>query len=195
METTSKAKDGGRHKQGSIACRKDLGLIPRMPDWEGTCPMLLAHLSNEMGIPRRRVQSSIDAEVVHASEQALYSFRLQVGATLVCWLADPNDPEVGGMLQDWACAKHMFFGLKTKAGVIVRTRQVVGAPLTIDEISAASGRMDRERFIRSASEVVNSGLIKANARSDIASVAKIRKVRVFIVLSKEANAPASERPT
>lgn len=194
MKATSKANHGGSLNQGSITCTKDLGLIPRIPDLEGTRPMLLADLSHEIGKPRARVQWSVGAEVVLASEQALYLFRLQVGATLVCWLADPSDPKVVGMLQEWASAKHMFFGLRTKGGVIVRTREVVGVPLTVDEISAALGGVDRERFIRSATEVVNSGLIKAKAQSDILAVSKIRKLRIFTVLSAEANRSTEELP-
>ena len=109
-------------------------------------------------------------------------------------MADPSDPKVVGMLQEWTCAKHMFFGLRTKGGVIIRTREVVGVPLTIDEISAALGGVDRERFIRSATEVVKSGLIKAKAQSDIPAVSKIRKLRIFTVLSAEANGATEELP-
>jgi len=194
MKATSKANQGGSLRQGSITCAKDLGLILREPDMEGTRPLLLADLSDEIGRPRARVQCSVGVEVVLASEQALYLFRLQVGATLVCWLADPSDPKVIGMLQEWACAKHMFFGLRTKGGVLVRTREVVGVPLTIDEISAALGGMDRERFSRSAAEVVNSGLIKAKAQSDIPAVSKVRKLRLFTLLSAEDNGSTEELP-
>lgn len=192
MKATSKSNQGGNLKQGSVTCTKEIGLLSRMPDMEGTHPMLLADLSHEMGIPYARRQSCVGAEVIHANEQPLYSFRLQIGATLVCWLADPYDPQVLHMLREWACAKYMFFGLRTNAGVIIRTREVSGTPLTIDEISAASAWMDKERFIRSAAEVVNSGLIKAKALSDIPAVSKIRKLRIFIVLSTEANGSIQE---
>ena len=151
---------------------------------EGTCPMLLADLSDEMDMPRLHTETSVSAEVVHGGEQALYSFRLQIGATLVCWLADPNEPEIHGMLQRWASADYMFVGLRTNAGVMVRTRLVGGIPPSINDIRTALGPMDTGRFLRSTAGVVNSGLIKAQAQSDIASIPKIRKVRAFLILGK-----------
>jgi hypothetical protein len=187
MKATWKMNQSRTLRQGSITNTNELGLIRRMPDMEGTFPMLLADLSDEIGALTSRTQSSLSIEVVQGSEQNLYSFRLQVGATLVCWLADPNDPEIHGMLQTWASAGHLFFGLKTNQGVTVQTRPVGGVPPSIDDITAASGGMDTGRFLRSTAAVVNSGLIKAQAQSDIASVPKIRKVRAFLVLGKNRN--------
>lgn len=185
MKATSKLNQSRTLRQGRITSTKEIGLIPRMPDMEGTRPMLLADLSDEMDMPRLHIETSVSAEVVHGSEQALYSFRLQIGATLVCWLADPYDPEIHSMLQTWASATYMFVGLKTTAGVMVRTRLVCGIPPSICDIYAASGQMDTRRFLRSTAGVVNSGLAKAQAQSDIASVPKIRKVRAFLILGKE----------
>jgi len=152
---------------------------------EGTRPMLLADLSDEMDMPRLHTETSVSAEVVHWGEQALHLFRLQIGATLVCWLADPNDPEINSMLQAWANAGYMFVGLRTNTGVMVRTRLGGSVPPSICGIHAASGPMDTGRFLRSTAAVVNSGLIKAQAQSDIASVPKIRKVRAFLILGKD----------
>lgn len=171
-------------RQGSITSTNELRLMRRMPDMGGTLPMLLADLSDEIGVPSSGIQSSLSIEGIQGSEQTLYSFRLQVGTTLVCWLADPNDPEIYSMLQTWASAGYILFGLRTNEGVIVWTRSVGGVPPSIDDIVATSGGMDTRRFLRSTAAVVNSGLIKAQAQSDIASVPKITKVRAFLILGK-----------
>lgn len=191
MRTSSKAKQGAGLKQGSITSTNEMGLIRRMPDMKGTCPLLLADLSDEMGMPAFGAETSVSAQVVHAREQALYLFRLQVGATLVCWLADPNDPEVHSMLQAWANTDHMFVALRTRGGVMVRTRLVCGIPPAIKDIHASSGTMDAARFIRSTVEVANSASIKVVAQSDIVSVQKIRKVRLFYVMGAAARAAVS----
>ena len=185
MKTTSKLNQSRMLRQGSITSTNELGLIRRMPDIEGTLPMLLADLSDEIGVSSSGSQSSLSIECVQGSEQNLYSFRLQVGATLVCWLADPNDSEIHEMLQAWASAGYIVFGLKTNEGVIVQTRSVGGLPPPIEDITATSGGIDTGRFLRSTAALVNSGLIKAQAQSDIASVPKIRKVRAFLILGKE----------
>lgn len=185
MRATSKVKHGHTLKQGSITSTNELGLLRRMPDMTGTCPLLLADLSDEMGMPGPRLDTSVSAEVVHASEQALYLFRLQIGATLVCWLADPHDPEIHNLLQQWARADYMFAALKTDAGVMVRSPLVCGIPPSIKEIHESSGQMDTARFIRSTVEVVTSGVIRAQVKSDIALVQRIRKIRVFFILGKE----------
>jgi len=194
MTTSSKAKQSVDLKQGSITSTNELGMIPRMPDMKGTCPLLLADLSDEMGMPAFGAETSVSAQVVHAREQALYLFRLQVGATLVCWLADPNDHEVHSMLQAWASANYMSAALKTRDGVMVKTRLVCGIPPTIKDIHASSGSMNAARFIRSTIEVGNAAFIKAQVQSDIASVQKIRKVRLFYVMGAAARAAVNERP-
>jgi hypothetical protein len=194
MRALSKAKRSANLKQGSITSTNEIGLIPRMPDMKGTCPLLLADLSDEMGMPAFGTETEVSAEVVHASEQALYLFRLQIGATLVCWLADPNDPEIHDMLQAWANAAYMFAALKTKGGVMVKARLVCGAPPNIKDIHASSGPMDAARFIRSTVEVGHSKFIKSQVQSDIASVRKIWKVRVFYVLGKAAQEAVSAQP-
>lgn len=185
MRATSKMNQSRTLRQGSITSTNEIGLIPRMPDMEGTRPMLLADLADEMDMPRLHTETSVSAEVVHWGEQALHLFRLQIGGTLVCWLADPNDPEIQSMLQSWASAGYMFVGLRTNTGVMVRTRAGGGVPAFISSIHPASGPMDTGRFLRSTAAVVNSGLIKAHAQSDIASVPKIRKVRAFLILGKD----------
>lgn len=195
MRTSSKAKQGAGLKQGSITSTNEIGLISRMPDMKGTCPLLLADLSDEMGMPAFGAETSVSAQVVHAREQALYLFRLQVGATLACWLADPNDPEVHSMLQAWANIDHMFVALKTRGGVMVRTRLVCGISPAIEDIHALSGPMDAARFIRATVEVGNSKFIKSQVQSDIASVKKIWKVRVFYVSGKAAQEAVSRQTT
>lgn len=192
MKATSKVKHGHTLKQGSITSTNELNLIRRMPDMTGACPLLLADLSDEMDMPNPRLDTSVSAEVVHASEQALYLFRLQIGATLVCWLADPHDPEIHDLLQQWARADYMFAALKTDEGVMVRSRLVCGIPPSIKVIHEASGQMDTQRFIRSTVEVVTAGIIKAQVKSDIAQVQRIRKIRVFFILGKEAQTEVGE---
>ena len=58
----------------------------------------------------------------------------------------------------------------------------------------AQGAESVKPFIRSATNAVASGLVKAHAISEIASVPKIRQIRVFLVQGKEtleiANTPA-----
>jgi hypothetical protein len=186
MKASKKAQQNACLKQGSITSTNEIGLIPRMPDMMGTCPLLLADLSHEMSMPAFRAQTAISAGVVHASEQAMYLFRLQIGATLVCWIADPYDPEIHAMLQAWASADYMFAALKTKSGVMVKNRLVCGSLPSIQDIHALSGPMDAARFIRSTVEVGNSKFIKSQVQSDIASVKKIWKVRPFYVLGKAA---------
>lgn len=188
MTTSSKAKQSVGLKKGSITSTNEMGMIPRMPDMKGNCPLLLADLSDEMCMPGLHIETSVSAEVIHASEQALYLFRLQIGATLVCWLADPKDPAIHAMLQAWAIADYMFVAVKTKTGVIVRTRLVCGIPPSIKDVNASSGQMDAERFLRSTIEVGTASFIKSKARSDIASVQKIWKVRLFHVIGKVAEA-------
>lgn len=186
MKATSKVKHGQTLKQGSITSTNELNLIRRVPDMTGACPLLLADLSDEMGMPSTRLDTSVSAEVVHASEQAIYLFRLQIGATLVCWLADPHDPEIHNLLQQWAKADYMFAALKTDEGVMVRSRLVCGIPPSIKAVHKASGQMDTGRFIRSTIEVFTSGVIRAQAKSDIPLVQRIRKIRAFFILGKAA---------
>lgn len=187
MRTFSEAKRSVSLRQGSITSINEIGLIPRMPDMTGACPLLLADLSDEMDMPVFGTETNVSAQVLHAREQALYLFSLQIGATLVCWLADPNDSEVRRMLQAWADAYYMFAALKTRSGVMVKTRLVCGIPPTIkDTYTSSSGSMDAARFIRSIVEVENSAFIKRHVQSDIASVRQIRKVRVFYVLDEAA---------
>ena len=185
MRATSKAKHGRSFKHGCITTINEIGLIRRMPDMTGTCPLLLADLSDEMGMPGSRLPISLHCKVVHTSEQSLLSFRLQIGATLVLWITDPLNPKVLGMLEQWASVQHMFFALKTNAGFIVRSRGVSGVAPTIENISKTPAQMDTGRFLRSFAEALDLGLLKAEAQSDIASAQKIRKLRVFLVSGSE----------
>lgn len=157
MRASTKAQHDVCLKQGSITSTNEIGLIRRMPDITGTYSLLLADLSDEMDRPAFGAETEVSAEVLHASEQALYLFRLQIGATLVCWLADPHNPEIHGMLQAWASAAYKFAALKTKGGVMVKTRLVCGIPAAIEDVHASSGPMDAARFIRSCMEVGYSG--------------------------------------
>lgn len=184
MKTTLRANNSRNLRQGSITTTNVIGLPRRVPDMTGDCPLLLADLSDEMGMPGPHVQTSVSVEAVHASEQSVYVFKLQIGATLVCWLADPNDQDIHSVLQAWASANYMFAALKTTDGVMVRNRLVCGIPPSIKDIHAASGGMDTARFIRASNEVGHSAFIKKQVQSDIASVQKIWKVRVFQILSK-----------
>lgn len=186
MRASSKAQHNACLKRGSVTSTNEIGLIPRMPDMKGTCPLLLADLSHEMGMPAFGAETAVSAGVIQASEQAVYLFRLQIGATLICWLADPYDPEIHAMLEAWGNADYMFVAVKTNGGVMVKTRLVCGIPASIKDIHASSGPMDAARFIRSTVEVGNSKFIKSQVQSDIASVKKIWKVRIFYVLSKAA---------
>jgi len=188
MKASSKAKNSRSLRSGSITTTNELGMLRRMPDMSGNCPLVLADLSDERGMPDLRMATSVSIEAVHASEQAVYIFKLQLGATLVCWLADPNDPEIDGLLRAWTNANYMFAALKTRNGVMVRNRLVCGAPPSIEDIHAVSGGMDTARFIRSVAEIGHSAFIKSRTQSDITSVKKIWKVRVFQILGKAAQA-------
>lgn len=194
MKELPKAQRSAGLKQGSITSTNEIGLIRRMPDMTGACPLLLADLSDEMDRPAFGAKTEVSAEVLHTSEQALYLFRLQIGATLVCWLADPHDQEIHDMLHAWASANYMFTALKTMGGVMVKTRLVCGIPPAIKDVHASAGPMDAARFVRSTVEAGHSKFIKAHVQSDIASVRKIWKVRVFYVLGKAAQEAVGKRP-
>lgn len=193
MRAFTKAQHNACLKRGSISSTSEIGLIARMPDMTGTYPVLLADLSHEISTPPFRAETAISAEVIHAREQAIYLFRLQIGATLVCWLADPYDPEIHAMLQAWASVDYMFAAMKTQDGTMVRSRLVCGNLPSIKDIHASSGPMDAARFIRSMAEVGNSKFIKSQVQSDIASVKKIWKVRPFYVLGEAAREAVGEQ--
>lgn len=191
MKATSQAKNSRTLRPGSITTTNKMGMLRRMPDMTGNCPLVLADLSDERGMPDLRIETSVSLDAIHATEQAVYLFKLQIGGTLVCWLADPNDPEIHDLLQAWTSANYMFVALKTRKGVMVRNRSVCGALPSIEDIHAASGGMDTARFMRSATEIGHSAFIKSRVQSDIASVQKIWKVRVFQILGKAAQAAVS----
>jgi len=69
---------------------------------------------------------------------------------------------------------------------MVRTRLVYGIPPSIKDVHASSGSTDAARFLRSTVEVGSSKFIKSQVQSDIASVQRIWKVRVFYILDKAA---------
>lgn len=87
MKATSKAKHDYTLKQGSITSTNRLGMLRRWPDLTGDRPMLIADLSSEMGLPGARLPYIVSIEALQGSEQPLYSFRMQIGAKLICWLA------------------------------------------------------------------------------------------------------------
>ena len=158
-----------------------------------TYPLLLADLSDEMGVPSNRRPINLDLRVVHTNEQSLLTFRLQIGATLVLWITDPLNPKVLAMLQRWASAKHMFLALKTNAGFRIWTREVTGIAPTNENICKTPARMDTERFLRSVAQAMESGILMGEAKSDIASVQKIRKLRLFLV-SDSVDARIDDHP-
>lgn len=180
MSNRSKENQSRLLKLGSITSTNQLGLLARLPDLNCNRPMLFADLSDKMDQPSSLAETCVSAEVLDGSEQKFYSFRLQIGATLICWLADPYDPMILNLLQAWVSAGHMFFGLKVRQGIIIRTRPVTGK-LPNDPQSNPAYAPDIERFMRTANDAVSSGRVKAMVKSEIDSVAKISKVRAFLI--------------
>jgi len=185
MKATSKAKQDSTFGQGNITSTNKLGMLRRWPDLTGDKPMLIADLSNEMGLPGARLPYSVSIEALQGSEQGLYSFRMQIGAKLICWLADPYDRQIFDMMQAWVSAGLMFFALRTSQGVLIRTRTISSAAPFNDPDFVMPHASDAERFMRSATDAVSSGLVKAHAKSEIDSVPKIRRLRVFVVQHAE----------
>lgn len=180
MKSNSQANRSRILNGGSVTSTSQLGLLARMPDMVGTQPMLIGDLSDEMRRPNQRVKSVVSAEVIQGSEQQLYSIRLQIGASLICWIADPYSATTHRLFQTWLSAGHMFVGLQTRHGVLIRTRPVTGE-LSIGADSTKVAAVDTRRFLRSANDAATSGLLKACARSEIDSVQAIRKVRAFLI--------------
>ena len=85
------------------------------------------------------------------------------------------------MMHAWVTAGFMFFGLRTSQGVLIRTRTISSAAPFNDPDFVIPHASDTERFMRSATDAVSSGLVKAHAKSEIDSVSKIRQLRVFVV--------------
>lgn len=179
MKANAKTTNGSILKKGTIKSTNQLGLLRRWPDLEGNRPMLVADITHEMRLPSSRTRTHIDAEVLAGREQQLYLFRLQVGATVICWLADPYDLEICAMLHQWANAAHMFVAMNALDGVRVLTRHVVGDGPSMEPCAVLANPEDSARFLRSATDAVTSGLVKARAYSKIDSIKQIRKVLIF----------------
>lgn len=193
MIAKSKVNRSSLLNDGHITTTKRLGLIPQLPNLAATYPMLLADLSEEIGWPSSFIERSISVVVLQGSEQLLYLFRLQIGATLICWLGDPYHPEVRSMLHSWASTGHMFAGVKTRHGIMVQMRPCKGSAQPFESESAMSSAIDAQRYIRAANDAVSSGLVKAHAQSEIDSVAKIRKLRIHLVACQEHATPNAEQ--
>jgi hypothetical protein len=84
MTTSSKAKQGAGLKQGSITTTNEIGLLRRMPDMKGTCPLLLADLSDEMGMPPFGAETSVNAQVVYAREQVGWQTQMTMKCVACC---------------------------------------------------------------------------------------------------------------
>lgn len=181
MKANANLNNGSMLRAGAIKSTKQLGLLRRWPDLEGNRPMVVADLTEGMGLPSSRTRTHIGAQVINGSEQQFYLFRLQVGATLICWLADPYASGVHAMLNEWASAGHMFVALNTLEGARILTRPVIGEVPAINTISPSANAQSSARFHRTAHDAVTSGLIKAQAYSEITSVKTIRKLRIFSV--------------
>lgn len=166
-------------RTGAIKSTKQLRLLRRWPDLEGNRPILVAELGDGMLLPRPRTQTHITAQVISGSEQQIFLFRLQVGATLICWLVDPYAPEIHAVLNEWARAGNMFVALSTAEGVRILTRPVVGKLAATNSALSSSDEQTSARFHRTAQDAVASGLIKAQAHSEISSVKTIRKLQIF----------------
>ena len=181
MKANANLNKGSILRAGAIKSTKQLGLLRRWPDLEGNRPMVVADLTEGMRLPSPRIRTHIGAQVINGSEQQIYLFRLQVGATLICWLADPYAAEIHAMLSEWASAGHMFVALNTLEGARILTRPVIGKVPAINTISSSANGHSSARFDRTAHDAVTSGLIKAQVFSEIASVKTIRKIRFFSV--------------
>lgn len=103
---------------------------------------------------------------------------MQIGAKLICWLADPYDQKIFGMLQAWASAGHMFFRLHTSQGVLIRTRTITSAAPFDAPNFVIPHAFDTARFMRSATDAVSSGLVKVHAKNEIDSVPNQETSRV-----------------
>jgi hypothetical protein len=194
MKTNRIAASNAVLLTGEITSTRKLNIVSRNPVLAtGTLPLLYGELMKDIWSEGARTPTYLGHGALRGNEQILLSFRFQVGATMVYWLADPHDREIVTLLRTWVTAKTMSVALKTKAGVAVLTRDYVEIPQSIAAVCEVDCEMDTERFLRSATEMVASGLLQSNATSDIPSIRKLKNVHAFFVLSAKANAAIANR--
>lgn len=189
MKTNTTAPSNAVLLTGEITSTRKLNIVSRNPALAtGTLPMLFGELPKTLWLEGAGVPIYMGHGALLGEEQFLLSFRLQVGATMVYWLADPHDSEIVAMLRTWVAANQMAAALKTRVGVFILARDYPAIPLPVQKICDAKAEMNTERFLRSANEIVASGLLQSNATSDIPSIRKPKNVHAFFVLSAKANA-------
>jgi hypothetical protein len=193
MKTTLNAQAQAKILTGQITNARKLNVVSRNPALAtGTLPMLFGELPKTLWSEGAGIPIYMGHGVLRGEEQFLLSFRLQVGPTMVYWLADPHDSEIVALLRTWAAANQMATALQSKGGVFILGRNYPAIPLLVQKICDANSE-NTERFVRSANGIVASGLLQSNATSDIPSISKLKNVHAFLVLSAKANAAITGR--
>jgi hypothetical protein len=193
MKTNTTAASNAVLLTGEITSTRKLNIVSRNPALAtGTLPMLFGELPKALWSEGAGIPIYMGHGVLRGEEQFLLSFRLQVGPTMVYWLADPHDSEIVALLRTWAAANQMATALQSKDGVFILARNYPAIPLLVQKICDANSE-NTERFVRSANGIVASGLLQSNATSDIPSISELKNVHAFLVLSPKANAAITER--
>jgi len=110
----------------------------------------------------------------------LLTFRLQLGADMLYWLANPWDPEVWSMLDAWGAAGHMAVAAEVGDRVVFVTRDYESIPPMKELRSKAQGAMKRldavREFMQGAGLLTVSGHLALGATTDIPSIPVLRHV-------------------
>lgn len=115
----------------------------------------------------------------------MLTFRLQVGADMRYWLANPWDPEIWAMLDAWAAAGTMAVAAEIDDKVTIASRDYELVPSIEALRDRAQAGMKKialiEEFMQGAGSTVISGRLAIGATTDIPGIPTLRQVQACTV--------------
>lgn len=135
---------------------------------------------------------AIDVSDGRMTHVHVLTFRFQLGAKLVYWLADAADPEIWQMLESWAKARYMTVGLRYGNDLLVLSRDFPGIPLQLQATRRNPGDIDKRFVMGQAGLLITSGILKRQATSDLPHVRNLLHIDAFVVRTQRSEAAFSE---
>jgi hypothetical protein len=113
----------------------------------------------------------------------ILTFRFQIGAYQVYWLADSGDPEVRSIVRTWAKERHIAVTMNVNGCSMAVSRNY--RPDANVERFFSWPTTDSQDFVRNASAMIQSNLVSKEAYTDIPSVPVLQHVDVFILATAQ----------
>jgi hypothetical protein len=111
----------------------------------------------------------------------MLTFRLQIGADMLYWLANPWDPEVWAMVDAWDATGRMAVAAEVGDTVLFMTRDYEIIPPMRELRKQAQSSMKRldavQEFMQGAGLLAVSGHLALGATTDIPSIPSLRHVQ------------------